>query len=223
MQLGTSSSNQALELAYQDVKAAFLYYLENYNEGRPFIIAGHSQGTFHNIRLIKELIDTTALINQMVAAYLVGMPVSPSTYENCIPCLDEYQTNCFLSWNTMKKKTYPKFYKEYFQDAICHNPLSWELNEYYCEAEYHEGLVPKEFKKMVKKQYGASVHKGILWVDPVKIPGIPFTKLVKNWHIGDYNLFYGNIHENVNLRVKQYLTKNNLKLWETVNLELEVK
>ena len=36
------SGKQALDLAYQDVKAAFDYYLNNYNHGRPFIIAGHS-------------------------------------------------------------------------------------------------------------------------------------------------------------------------------------
>jgi hypothetical protein len=35
---------QALELAYQDVKAAFEYYLEHYNQGRPIVIASHSQG-----------------------------------------------------------------------------------------------------------------------------------------------------------------------------------
>jgi hypothetical protein len=117
----------------------------------------------------------------------------------------------------MKKKSYPKFYKEYFQGAVCHNPLSWELNERYCDESCHHGLVSRKFKKLVKNQYGAEVHDGILWVDPVKIPGIPFTKLVKNWHIGDYNLFYGNIRQNVNLRVNNYLKTNNIKIWETSN------
>lgn len=223
MTLGTNNSNQALLLAYQDVREAFLYYLENYNEGRPFIIAGHSQGTFHAIELVKEFIDTTALLEKMVSAYLVGMPVNVDDFQNCKPCEEMGETNCFVTWNTMKKKSYPKFYKEYFQNAVCHNPLSWEMNEYYCEAECHQGMVPREFKKLVKKQYGAKVHQGILWVDAVKIPGIPFTKLVKNWHIGDYNLFYGNIRENVNFTVENYLIKNKLKQWEIVNLELEVK
>ena len=209
MQLGSSNSQQALALAYEDVKTSFLYYLENYNEGRPFIIAGHSQGTYHCMDLIQELIDTTALLDLMVNAYLVGMPVAKSDFVNCKPCEQENQYHCFLTWNTMKKKSYPKFYNKYFRDAICHNPLSWELNEYYCDAESHEGLVPKEFKKMVKHQYGAQVHHGVLWVDAVKIPGIPFTRFVKNWHVGDYNLFYGNIRQNVNLRVEHYLSEKN--------------
>ena len=223
MSLGSSNSNQALALAYEDVKEAFMYYLAHYNEGRPFIIAGHSQGTYHAIHLIQEVVDTTALLDQMVSAYLVGMPVNVGDFQNCKPCEEQDQTNCFLTWNTMKKRSYPKFYKEYFQNAVCHNPLSWEMNEYYCEAECHKGMVPREFKKLVKKQYGAQVHNGILWVDAVKIPGIPFTRLVKNWHIGDYNLFYGNIREHVNYSVENYLDKKNLEKWEIVNLESEVK
>lgn len=217
MTLGTSNSNKALALAYSDVKAAFLYYLENWNEGKPFIIAGHSQGSFHNIQLVKEVIDTTALLNQMVAAYLVGMPVVKTDFKNCKPCQQEDDTNCFLTWNTMKKKSYPQFYEEYFKNAICHNPLSWETNEFYCSEDYHEGMVPKEFRKFYKNMHGAKVHKGVLWVDAVKIPGIPFSRLVKNWHIGDYNLFYGNIRENVAVRVNEYLKSNNFALWKKHN------
>lgn len=217
MTLGTENSNKALALAYSDVKAAFLYYLENWNEGRPFIIAGHSQGTFHNIHLVEEVIDTTALLNQMVAAYLVGMPVKANDFENCKPCQQEDDINCFISWNTMKKKSYPKFYDEYYKGAVCHNPLSWETNEYYCSEEYHDGMVPKEFKKFYKNKHGARVHKGVLWVDAVKIPGIPFTRFVKNWHIGDYNLFYGNVRENVETRVSQFIKSDNFALWKKHN------
>lgn len=51
------SGRKALELAYKDVKAAFDYYLTHYNNGRPFIIASHSQGTTHAIKLLQEYID----------------------------------------------------------------------------------------------------------------------------------------------------------------------
>lgn len=33
-----------LELAYEDIKCAFEYYMENYNDGRPIVVAGFSQG-----------------------------------------------------------------------------------------------------------------------------------------------------------------------------------
>ena len=43
-----------LKLAYADVRAAFLYYLAKYNDGRPIILAGFSQGGDHVLRLMKE-------------------------------------------------------------------------------------------------------------------------------------------------------------------------
>lgn len=33
-----------LELAYENIKCAFEYYMENYNDGRPIVVAGFSQG-----------------------------------------------------------------------------------------------------------------------------------------------------------------------------------
>jgi hypothetical protein len=39
------------------VKTAFLYYLQHYNNGRPIIIASHSQGATHGKRLLKEFFD----------------------------------------------------------------------------------------------------------------------------------------------------------------------
>ena len=68
-----ASGEKALDFAYQVVKAAFQYYLKNYNNNRPFIIASHSQGTTHSNRLIKELIDTTVVHKTLVAAYLIGI------------------------------------------------------------------------------------------------------------------------------------------------------
>lgn len=224
MNLENPSSQMALGLAYKDVRESFLYYLENWNNGRPFVIAGHSQGTLHAMKLIEEFIDTSALRLQMVAAYLVGMPVMEDKFENVLPCNDEFDTSCFLSWNTMKKKSYPKFYNEYFKGAVCHNPLSWDCKEgYYCRKDYHDGSVPADFKTMFKKRYGAVVADGILWVDAVSLPKMPFTKFVKNWHIGDYNLFYINIRDNFALRVNEYLSKTPAYIWQTTSSELEVK
>ena len=59
-------------IAYDDVKAAFEYYLKNYNKGKGIIIAGHSQGSMHGSQLVKEFFDGTELEDQLVAAYLPG-------------------------------------------------------------------------------------------------------------------------------------------------------
>ena len=70
--LGDSLSWAAAEIAYQDVKAAFLKFLE-WSDGRPIVLAGHSQGSFHGRRLLQEFFDGKALSERLVAAYLPGM------------------------------------------------------------------------------------------------------------------------------------------------------
>ena len=67
----------AWEVAYQDIKNAFQFYVRHYNKGRPIIIASHSQGSMHAKRLIKEFFDQKPLQNQLVAAYLIGTRIFP--------------------------------------------------------------------------------------------------------------------------------------------------
>ena len=47
----------ALDIAYQDCRDAFVYYINHFNQGRPFIIASHSQGSLHATRLLLDLFD----------------------------------------------------------------------------------------------------------------------------------------------------------------------
>ena len=71
----TLAALKAFDLAYADVKAAFEYYLKNYNHGRPIIIASHSQGSTHALRLLKDYFENKPLQKQLVAAYIVGMVI----------------------------------------------------------------------------------------------------------------------------------------------------
>lgn len=71
----TPRARQAFELAYEDVKNAFETYLKYYNNGRPIIIASHSQGTTHAARLLKEFFEGKPLQHKLVCAYIIGMPI----------------------------------------------------------------------------------------------------------------------------------------------------
>jgi hypothetical protein len=62
-------SQEAFDIAYKDVKAAFEYYLKNYNNGRPIIIAGHSQGSKHAQRLLREFFDGQPLQKQLEVGF----------------------------------------------------------------------------------------------------------------------------------------------------------
>ena len=66
------SGRRALELAYRDVANAFEHFLKVREPGRPFILASHSQGSLHAMRLLQEKLDGTEASRDMIAAYVVG-------------------------------------------------------------------------------------------------------------------------------------------------------
>ena len=70
----------AFELAFSDIERAFDWYLAHENHGRPFIIAGHSQGAFHMATLLERRIDGTRLQRQMVAAYIIGINLAEGDF-----------------------------------------------------------------------------------------------------------------------------------------------
>ena len=66
------SGRAALDGAYADVRAAFQHYLAVQNQGRPFVIASHSQGGWHAVRLLQEFVEAKPLADKFVAAYCLG-------------------------------------------------------------------------------------------------------------------------------------------------------
>ncbi|HTF80565.1 MAG TPA: DUF3089 domain-containing protein, partial [Cytophagales bacterium] len=120
------ASPKAIDLAYADVKKAFLYYMEHLNHGRPFIIAAHSQGTLHAIKLLQEFVDGEDLQDRMVCAYLVGWAVTADDFEDIKPCTTATQTKGFVSWRTFKQGEVPNFVKQEQGRAFCVNPVTWQ-------------------------------------------------------------------------------------------------
>lgn len=136
--------DEVLAFAYQDVERAFQYYLDNYNQGRPFIIASHSQGTHHGARLLKDKIDRTALVGRMVAAYLIGGGIKQADIEKMVDinvCRNATDVGCVVHWDTFNVADIEK-YADAEPGILCVNPLSWELNGSLAGKELHKGAVP---------------------------------------------------------------------------------
>lgn len=200
----TTRAKRAFELAYRDVRDAFRYYLDHYNAGRPIIIATHSQGTTHGLRLMKEFFDGSPLQNKLVAAYLPGIPV-PRDYFSHIPaCNAPDATGCVNSWRTFEYGYEPRFLAGE-KPMIVTNPISWHSDTNYVDKSFHKGAVLWKFKGGILPQIAdAQVHKNILWVHKPKFPW-SFVYKSKNYHIADYNFFYLDVRENAILRRDVYL------------------
>ncbi|MBL7977951.1 MAG: DUF3089 domain-containing protein [Bacteroidetes Order II. Incertae sedis bacterium] len=194
----------ALDVAYADVKASFQYYIAYLNHGRPFILASHSQGTQHMIRLIKELVDGQSLQKQLVVAYLVGMPVEKTAFNNLRPCGYSEEIGCVVSWRTYAKGFYPKTYKPQ-PEMLCTNPLSWTSDEQYTPHTMNKGGLLQNFDQLISGVSDAQCEAGFLRTTLRLNPATKwFLRKLKNYHVADYNLYYESIRENAVVRAGKF-------------------
>lgn len=196
----------AFNLAYNDIKEAFQYYLEHENKGRPIIIASHSQGTTHATRLVKEFFDGKPLMKQLVAAYLIGMRVNKDEYHFIQPCLDGEKTGCFISWRTFRKDYEGPWVSKLDSTIAVVNPISWKTDETMVDRSLHKGGVLYNLNKIYLHTQNAWIEGNALWITHPKFPG-SFLYRNKNYHAGDINLFYVDIRENVSRRIDSYFQK----------------
>jgi hypothetical protein len=197
----TASVRKAFDLAYQDVRAAFVYYINHYNQGRPIILASHSQGTTHMVRLMKEFFETDITIkNKLVVAYILGMPVAKNQFKTIPLCENENQTGCFCAWRTFEKGYLPK--KTIANIAVV-NPLTWTTDSNYAPASLNKGAVFRDFSKIMPQSNDAQIYNDILWTNKPKFKG-SFLLRTKNFHAGDFNIYYMNIRDNAKARVNAF-------------------
>ncbi len=134
----------ALDLAYSDVVAAFRHYLAHENNGRPFILAGHSQGTGHLMRLLAGGF-APALKSQLIAAYLLGFKITKaaaaSFAQNVTPAKGAQDTGVFIAYDTYLDGTDAKnqpdgaehklgdtWVQRGGETVVGINPVNWSLN-----------------------------------------------------------------------------------------------
>ena len=223
----SGNGKAALELAYGDVERAFDYFIEHYNQGRPFILASHSQGSVHVRTLLEKRITATPLRERLVAAYPIGFSIDREQMAQAVPdvpvCESAEQIGCAVSWNSVGPQASP------WGDPrknICVNPLTWRADGAAADASLNLGAVayPGTFEGTLADVKG--VPQEFIDAKPVVEPGAADAQCVNgmllvreihsknyaarpmgrdNYHVYDYNLFHMNLRRNVEQRVAQYL------------------
>lgn len=205
----SNGGRPAYEIAYADIKKAFDYYLDNYNNGRPIIIAGHSQGAGHGIRLLKEYFDNKPLQSQLVAAYLIGTNIKQDQFENIKPMFKADATGGFVNWNSYKRNKKPRInkdpaYNSWKEGNVVVNPITWN-KEIKSRLEDHKGMLFSD-EKVYSNSVEIELTRGMLWVKlPKKIPNRFLFRFIRNYHFADINLFWEDIRINADVRIDSYL------------------
>ena len=204
-------------LAYQDVRKAFLWYLVHINDGRPFILAGFSQGADLALRLMQEFFDDESLSNQLVAAYLIGWRVVQEDLES-FPFLHmaqgEDDTGVIVAFSSEA---------EFVKDSIILreggytygiNPLNWRTDSTPADKSENPGSCSIRMDGSIANEVAGftgcyrSPERGTLIVTDVDpndyLPDQPLF-CVGCYHNQELKFYYRSVHDNVKTRVDSYL------------------
>ncbi len=212
-----------LGMPYDDITAALDYFFEHYNEGRPFIIAGHSQGS----ALLKEVLmryfkEHLDYYKRMVAAYVIGFAVTKEeleTYKYLKFATGESDAGVIVSWNTEGQGNVEADAKTVvlMPGGISINPLNWKLDETYAPASMNLGslIVNEQTGEPEIGDAGADAQvnlaRGSIVTNAKAVPMPEDAAKVAAAYFGpdgrhgeDYTLFYNNIKDNVAKRIATY-------------------
>ena len=142
----------------------------------------------------------------MVAAYLIGIPVTENDYTQIKACTTPDQIGCIVSWRTYREGYTPPLILQEKYKAIVTNPLTWNEATPASDRSLNKGGVLLKFNKIAPAVAAAKVEGNVLWTPkPTFFGNIFYT--TNNYHVADLNLYYLNIRENVANRVKMHLKK----------------
>ncbi len=152
-------NHQAMDFAYQDIARAFDHFVATIGPDRPIVLAGHSQGTRHLVRLVAEKINGTALADRIVVVYAIGSGVFTEVTTRGLSdfplCDSPSQTKCLITWDAVDQAKAGgrdmgtglyMWLDGAYQPAndpslACVNPLTWRAGGAGEKAD-HAGMVP---------------------------------------------------------------------------------
>jgi hypothetical protein len=208
--LGMSEVERASYLAVveSDVLAAFEYYLKHYNNGRPYFLASHSQGSNVLLFLLKKHRDLVRN-DQLVAAYLIGWTFTDDDLKEIrLPlAITPTQLGGLITWNTIGKGGKSP---TLLPGANCVNPLIWTNTTKDQPASLNLGaVIGLNDGTIAKIEHFTSARinqDGGLEIPTPSIEDKLDMGMGKaNYHRYDYAFFYRNLVENVGVRCQAWL------------------
>lgn len=207
-----ADAERALDLAYGDVQAAFDAFLRQVGPTRPIILAGHSQGALHLTHLLKERIAGTRLARRIIAAYVVGWPISVDTDLQALglpACTAPDQRGCLLSWETFAEPADPALILDTYDRTtgfdgrprkdtaiLCTNPLTGVVGGTAPASANLGTLYPSSdlaSAAIMPGRVGARcADRGFLLIGEPPEVG-PYVLPGNNYHVYDYSLFWANV------------------------------
>ena len=201
-----------------DATDALDYYLTNLNQGRPFIIAGHSQGAAIVIALLENYMRIhPEALSRMVAAYPIGFAVTKEWLDKTGLKFAEgaTDTGVVVSWNTEGPANLKAKNMTLAPGGISINPINWKRDDTYASVKENLGSLTVEGKLVTPGIADARVDtvRGsvVVTTADAKLYAIPDEGAQmfgpESYHLHDYGLFFNNFKQNVADRIKAFMEK----------------
>ncbi len=218
------TAGKAIDAAYQDVALAFDQMLSEIPKDQPIILAGHSQGALHLTRLLKEKVAGQPLARRIVAAYIVGWPVSIDTDLAAMglpACTKPDQPGCILSWASFAEPADPAMVLGAYDATIgfdgrprrgtrmlCTNPLTGTMDAEAPATANLGTIKPDANFAKAELVVGAvparcDAERGLLLIgEPIDLG--PYVLPGNNYHVYDIPLFWKNVEVDVARRLAAF-------------------
>ncbi|HEY6816541.1 MAG TPA: DUF3089 domain-containing protein [Croceibacterium sp.] len=214
---------QAIDAAYRDVEQAFDYFVGQVGADVPIVLAGHSQGAAHLVRLLRERIAGTPLQQRIALAYAIGWPISRAHDLPALglpACEAPDQAGCLMSWSSFAEPAEPGEWLDQYRASrgfdgavrgddpvLCVNPVSGTLGGETPAAANLGTLVPNDDLSGGELVAGAVPAKcdarGLLLIgDPPELG--PYVLPGNNYHVYDVPLFWANVRHDVLRRMQAW-------------------
>ena len=185
------------DVSFADIKNAFEYFRTNFNQGRPFILAGFSQGGKAVVELIKVMPEK--MRERMIAAYVLGYKVTPDDIKQA-PWLtaakDSTDTGVVICYNSVSDV---KHIKPVISApcAMCINPVNWRTD-----------ATPATLYDTITVTLSPE-HK-VLVLDG--FDGSRLTNILDFLNVGDYHsiepwVYSEGLHKNIKQRIEAFKSK----------------
>lgn len=208
-----------LSLAYEDIKEAFTYYLEHFNQGRPIVLAGFSQGADMSIRLLKDCFAREEVNDLLVACYAIGWRITEEDlkeYPHLRFAAGETDTGVIISFNSEAESVTDSLMIPAGTRTLAINPLNWKTDSTPASREENAGACFTDYSGSIVTEIP---HLTGAYIDPqrgaLKVPDVspqeypPVLSIFSDgiYHLYDYQFFYRNLQENVGVRIDAYLSR----------------
>jgi hypothetical protein len=219
-----SDAERALDLAYADVLQAFDSFLTQIDPNRPIVLAGHSQGSLHLTRLLKDRIAGRPLARRIVAAYVVGWPVSRTADLPALglpECNAADQPGCILAWQSFAEPADPRLVTDTFDATtgftgasrkdtplVCTNPITGTPDASAPATANLGTLFPNASLTNATLEPGRVAARcdgrGFLLIGASPPDVGNYVLPGNNYHVYDYSLFWGSVRADAARRLKAW-------------------